>query len=309
MSLHEHDLIYRITEVRGAERYNAQRRAVLTGAFRSTGWTREGNKSIIASMNSLRRLWQKRLADLKAAAWGPLAKESHHCFMRNCPPFGVLTHKITSKPCKRTRVCPFCYARQTVLEMFLFFERELYGGTDPASRVARLEGRQLVEFHVDRACDLRPFPGEARGPKILDYGRRLRVRVLNEHRQDELRLCGAKTGAVLYRLEPFTSKLRLVRSGILLTSQAVPDYFGTKYGPNDKIIKYDRVDKHLLAEVVGRVCRYPRQMLIAPAEDVVALLRGLQNARLLSFYGGTPKPQKPVLEEADDGEEEGTEEV
>jgi hypothetical protein len=139
------DIEYRVIAVRRAYRYRAMRGAVFFPLF-GANWLRRTPEE---SLSKLRRMWYKRIRSLKKAGWARLPDELATQYMRNCPPFGVIT-KSSARCCNVALLCPFCYARRYVLESFLAVERVLYGGTDPAAKPA--PGWNLVEFRRPSRC-------------------------------------------------------------------------------------------------------------------------------------------------------------
>ena len=72
----------------------------------------------------VRNAWIARVHALKDAGWEPLQKEAKLVAHISCPPLGVVT--ATSRPpCNAAGVCPFCYARETVMNPFCRLDEAL----------------------------------------------------------------------------------------------------------------------------------------------------------------------------------------
>lgn len=296
------DYRYDIESIREAYRYRALRMAVFTPLF-GKDWIEAGCSKARAKdcavdhLHKLRTLWRARLGELREAGWPPVQDGKGLQFLRNCPPFGCHTGKA-AYPCRRRQVCPFCYARLYVLAAFRHLEDFAFGGTDPAAEgggwVKAPAGLKLVEFQ--QRATTRRWKG---APKTRDgwtheFIERKAVpfllELMNYRRKREMNMLRGQCGTLLHTIEPRAGYLVARRSGLVLTRSAPPKGFVPE-GATDARYKYRlhrEVTKQTLARAAARVFAYPTRLMTGSAPDVVAVLGGLANARLLSTYGPYP---------------------
>ena len=76
---------------------------------------------------SLQRFWRLRAAKLGHEGWVRAQAGTGLQYLRNCPPFGVSYGSTDrSRKCSCRRVCPNCYARETVEEAYKSVEWAFY---------------------------------------------------------------------------------------------------------------------------------------------------------------------------------------
>lgn len=225
----------------------------------------------VVAATKLRRLWWKRVWELKAADWHRARTDAAAVFVGNCPPFGVLTAD-RAKTCQQTAVCPFCRGRRA---------RDLYEGLARASAAA--PGRYtLVEFALTRT--IKTSPGVPWDEAFLTGAAQTAVRMLRAERRVEVDWYKPAAWAVLYSLDLTGSCLLVKRTGLLLVRPALlPD--GPPPRVNGKTAKVSVVQTFLkgdIARAVGRAVAYPKGMMDAPADQAVAVLNTFYQVRLLT---------------------------
>lgn len=290
---------FRIVSVRGAYRHLACRRAVLHVL------TRFGHENTLPRLqrafDSLRTIWHARLGSLMAANWDAIGRDKLKLtYMRNCPPFGVKTG-TEARRCKRPLVCPFCYARQRVLEPFMKLERVLYGdgaahatpgpGPTPlvrpdlkilAFRVVT-KGTHKVQMPLNTPEGMREHVRRAQ--LIMAYGKR-----------NEKDGFGAEYGAILHKVYPVPkqSRLSVVRCGVLLVSDVSPELI-EEYRANGGTVHVFEPSKKNLSEAVGRAFYFPKTMMHGNAVLYARMVEQMAGAHVSTWYG--PHAPKTTFEE------------
>lgn len=294
----ERDLRYDMHTLYKGSKYLAMLSAVLTPVFGATDWNKDLPSSAFGALSDLRRLWKARLYDFRDAGWLPLmrADEKAAAFqmicMRNCPPFAVKT-SLRSCPCKRSSICPFCYARAYVLAPYVKLEQFLFGSNPSAEDgngwVKAKPGFRLIEFRY--ALRLYMDDRKLLTPDAVAYLTGVARTWMSQTRRREIDLVSPAVGAVLYRVSIRKRYLSLRRSVVMVASasEAAPN-LAVKKNKNvtatQQCAVHEEVTKTVLYQAVARCFAYPASLLQAPASLVAALLHGLKGFHLLSTYGG-----------------------
>lgn len=218
--------------------------------------------------------WSNRLATLKVVGWAPIQTPSLYATMLNCPPFGVRTDRFR-RPCRRHRICPFCYARQVCIEPWFYVRFGCYR-TLLFHEVRR--GERVRVEPLD--CPLLEFSSK------IDYERpkgklKYVLADVNRHRHDEVKSVAARGAFVNQSIEVFPEYIRLHRRGLILSAH------GQELEPteNRRVWFHPRITHKVLVEALGRVCRYPVRMLRGDAAEVAAVLRALEGVKMAVSYG------------------------
>ena len=226
-------------------------------------------------ISQLRHLWHQRIDQLAEDGWDVARNAENYKSMRNCPPFGVQTSD-RARCCNRVNICPFCYARQRVFEPYfnllwayyrtLDYFRVVDGEQQPCLPVL---DAKLVEFrsHTDL-----PRPG-TRLANILE------VMQAGGGEPREVRNYGAMT---LVSIDPRPGYIRVSRRGYLICHRdhLLPHVEGRR------IRQHQQITRKLLAEVVGRTCRYPATLLTGDVHPAHVVIAASGHAKLLRHYGG-----------------------
>ena len=292
------DLKFKCTQLRNGSRFKAMRAAVLTPILNNVEWLKSLPESAYAGLSTVRQAWKRRLYDLQEANWFPVAKPDpdvskyQMSYLRNCPPFGVLT-QLHARPCKRRAICPFCYARSYVGEPYVLLEKFLFGekhvGPD-GKWVKAKKGCNLLEFRY--TVRTRTPDDKLLTPQAVEDMIAVGKQWMSKHRRDEIDLLKPDCAAVLYRLEIEAGRfIDIQRSVLLVTRKAInpkalrpPKSDSTKSFYTCDI--HEEPDKTTLWKAASRCFRYPVSLLRAPPRLVVSLLHGLKHFHLLSTYGG-----------------------
>lgn len=228
--------------------------------------------------DTVRWKWIYRLESLNKAGWDVIRHKKNHAYAVNCPPFGVSTDDTAAK-CRRPAVCPFCYARERVLNVYRRFSALLFGDDPPVDK----KGVKLVWFRRYTHDAFSKLVPEPFGPATAsDYMARF-VAFARKHRRDVLKLTKAKRASVLFTPFPGKSGGLSVRwSGVLLLEKGVSldklVAFPFKVGVLDP-------SKKNLGTCLNKAMRYLRAMMYDDPEKMALILNGVKNVRLLSHYG------------------------
>jgi len=129
---------FAVFKVCNAYRHQASRVSVFVPVFGRD--TQRQLEDIPAAFGTLRTQWRARCDALYSTRTCPgLTCGTQVLFLKNCPPFGVYTTDQT-RTCGRALFCPFCFARQRVLDPFRRMETVLYGTSGPY-----MQGQQMWE--------------------------------------------------------------------------------------------------------------------------------------------------------------------
>ncbi len=290
------EIDYEVKDICGAYRYRAMHYAVFTPIC-GRKWLKHGRHGVCMCVKQLRKAWNVRLKELQAAEWMPLDTRRAHTYMRNCPPFGVRTDRMDTRPCKRASLCPNCYARYMVFDSFTYLEQVLYGTTDPFTP----DGHQRRSLYphmnvIDFKIPITPDP-ELRLPPWTPYAithehcARLKhhMRANNgEKRQTEVAALRVLAAAVLYKVYPESNQgvLKTTRCGVIITPDDrfptdLADYFAAEGGTWN----VRSTTKGDLCQAVVSAMSYPAKLLTAPAWEVAAMLDGLRRVHMIAQYG------------------------
>jgi hypothetical protein len=252
--------MYRVSGIIGTRSARAQRAAVLT-PLEGLAWT---DRAIEAKTYRLRSRWLGRIRELERAApagWG----QPDWTYMRNCPPFGVMTtQEGLAKPCGKRRVCPFCYAREYVGVMY-----------------ERLSGFQDSGFDLVETSQV-IHPSEPRNPPHQIKKAVTPLSYLgHQHPFD-------REGAMalvqpLWAGKPRSRPWKVQCRALLLVQAGQP----VEVGPRVKVNRLEAGSLKLvdIQRAVARFARYPEWLLDGPPEAVKQYLEDYRSARSFERYG------------------------
>lgn len=286
------------TAVFDAYRHRVCRAAVLTPVL-GAAWHAGG---LEAAMEALRRRWHKLVDALCAAGLDRLRSPGAALRMKNCPPTGVQTGQFATR-CKWAAVCPYCYAREYVLEAFCRAERALWGG--PRGR--RLApgvgpGDHVLLFSLTRWLSPRGrrfTPAEK--ADVVAFARE----IVAGDRAREVDWVRPRGAFVLHTLDVRPGGWPLRRSGVMLCAGEPPDWpeswrrerkedRGSWRGgaPWSESRPAGRVDREWLFRGMAANFGYPAGLLDAEPEDLAVRHGGLRRVRMAAGYGVMHKPAR-----------------
>lgn len=229
----------------------------------------------------LQRKWRIRLTMLRQAGWnfmnGGSNPDKHFTFVRNCPPIGIVTtNPTTYARCKRSKVCPNCYARQVVVPACAAFEVLI-----PALTPEQRAKMSLVAFQrtIRREVSRWPIEKAISGLKMKNQ----QVVETNTVRPQPL-------GAVVFTnlaLNDDGDHWVFRRSGVVVVDSpnATIEFPGSDVSHSVRHVKNLNLKNACAA--VGWAAKYPKTWLHAPIEPSVAMLNALEKSRFnqIRFHG------------------------
>lgn len=280
-----------------AYRHRAARVCILRPFF-----TFDERKNAALALWLLRKRWYARLVDLREAGWTVLADPKKLTYASNCPPVGVKT-SFTTRCCNKSRVCPFCWARQHVLLPFRKFETVLYGASGPYQQNGKLlpvirPDLKIVSFSIVTS-------GSAKAEaEFSPEGLPLHWHYLNSrlcyHRRREVDLFNAEYAYVLHKIYPVASRkhIGVVRSGVMLC----PDVDAAevqRYIECGHRVEVAPANKKALFHAMLRSFTYPKPLMCEAPELMAVFLNACKSGRMATWYGG-PVRSKTGFEESTD---------
>ena len=208
--------------------YRIARRAVLSSVLHLRGVS---EVQMPRTYKRVQHLWRRRLGVLHEAGWKPVENLKDFQYMRNCPPFGLECHESHSElhVCRRTKICPWCFAR--------------YHVANPLTRLAAYlpiaddRGLVLVSFH-------RCFRQEPRRGVVEDALRRLAF-----DRSFEVDLYRPEAAVVLHTFLLTKEQFGFYRRGIFFAN---PDR--VRDAEEEGLVRTYRVLPARLPESIGLIC-------------------------------------------------------
>lgn len=273
------DRLYKPTKILRAYRFRAARAAVLGVLVpRERLWF----DNVPKAMDKLRAQWRIVISRLHHAGWSPVRDLRSLQIFRNCPPFGVHT-AVKSWSCRRALICPFCYARQHVIEPF---DRLTYALTQAEETWA--PSCHLVEFSTTNWAKFQ------NNRSFVDCFRwAMEIAESPARRIEAFTLHDTYGGFVLQRFDFNDDTLYLRRSGVFLIP---PDCALLRDARGRRVRVHENVNKKLLAAVLGRVCRYPPGLWRSDdPKKTCFVLNSLRTKRLLSYFGVLRHVSKSAL--------------
>jgi hypothetical protein len=284
------DFRRKVISVYNGWRHKAARMAVLTPLL-GLQWQKEG---IPDAMEHVRRRWWARLMAYKGLRWQRIDERKKYLNLRNCHPFGMKVDGYTNYCNCGGMLCPFCFAREYVYKTYSFLEEVLYGDKELVDDYGKFKraphGLKLIEFKLRKDIYLdksRAWCPQNIADELFDFQRRMR-----DNRRREIDMFACAAGVVIYTME-VSKKRKLVahRNGLILTREDPPKEFPTS-GSETSAFTFTVhpqepriVTRELIAHAISRVCKYPNGIFNADAEEVLAVVDGLQGFRQFSTYG------------------------
>jgi hypothetical protein len=225
----------------------------------------------------IRELWHARLTGLRKAGWGPLQSDAAWIFMRNCPPFGVLTGKFMHL-CHRTKLCPFCWGRHALL-VFVRACRVLYPKGEHKRGHEPYLGMRAIEF-----CREYNFPrGTAEADPKAVAALIIAERNAEVNQIHEPNAVAPLGSFVQHSVAIYDDHVRMCRRGLIITHSKIK----LRGGKGLRVEPHEAPSRKVLAEAVGTVCTYPKQQLYCPGEALRVFLDVAREAglRMSSFQG------------------------
>jgi len=213
--------------------------------------------------------WRARLLVLQQAEWELIREPEKLRNLGNCPPVGIVESRGGTFSCRQYRICPFCWCRKYVLELF--------------ARIYAIRARcdkkrlpfDLIEMRTERLYPMQDYFLEA----PFDWIKHCKASYYREQLPD------AFGGFVLCTVEPpdYSKKerhYRLYQRMLALVPKRVPTP-SVELSPMDssepqqesrQVQRASNPSVIAIAAAVGRVCIYPSQLMRGSATDTVKIL-------------------------------------
>jgi len=279
-----------VTKIRGANRHRAARGAVFSSLISKA----QSACSVDAKLELIRTLWFHKLLRLHKAGWANLKSLKNLVYMRNCPPFGVITPD-KAHCCRKAFICPFCYARERVTESFIRAETVLYG-VSGKFREAGPGSKALPVIRQD--LQIVAYRLQASGTKVI--GIPLLPQYVKAHfdcfklfvirtRRYEFDTFKAEYGTTQFTLYPLKKGFSVWRCGVMLVPGGLSKAAVETYERFGGVVRSYEPSKGNLTKAFSWAYQYPGRLLKDVNETLlVPLLVLLQGTRLISWFGGKP---------------------
>lgn len=267
---------FEITGVRGRWRDRAARYAL--SSLTANKWISTDTDMIAMTQLEIIRAWRTRVRGLAAQGWELAQGAKPYFFLVNCPPVGVYTNITRRKTCQVAYICPFCWCRRYVHSAFDKLEAFYYDTVQEGPRP-----EHLVEYTRRLSWDARKFRFELL--LCLLHDQRLRRA---SHR--ELRPNGAFRLTVLSPPDFRQPRPCWISEQRMLAVMPVEGYNLPVEDVETEVVRHLAVNREILVQAVGRVCKYPRQLMYGPTNETVDLLNflachGGRGHRMSATYG------------------------
>ncbi len=249
-------------------------------------WTREPSHdaSVIKAIRKIRLRRAIKLEEFRSLGWKPLQSASGFSFALGCPPFGVISNKV-AKPCHRPLVCPFCFARQYVLDRLFELEEVRVAAKQKKEALFAVGFRRVISEGVYHPTDK---IGE-RAREMFRYACRVRSflpELLNGQ-------CGSTLIQLLATNKSGKVQLQASLSGIYLATRQIPEADVSKlqfkwaaYSHSKPLLVINTLTtQQKLASLARQVMRYRPDLLRLDPRQSVDILSALEGSRLSSSFG------------------------
>jgi hypothetical protein len=286
------DQQWKIESLSGAYRYQACRWAVVNAFFPHE---KHPDRKADELLETITRRWRALLTRLRCdsfdneCGWKKADSPLDFQYLRNCPPagFGVTS---SSRSCKCSLICPWCWTRQYVLEPYRKLEKVLFGPNGHALKlpckllVFRRKPYQDADLATDPNNNLLIFKAIKKFVALVRDA---------DHRHKEVYSTQIRKfgGYVLHKLSCLKGRPVLTRSGVFLIKagslprfDASMGYFVRQYSPTRKT----------LAMAVALAGRFPSSWFMADSYKLVTYLREFRRVRMLATFGIMRKPIEGV---------------
>jgi len=252
----------------------------------------QGTRNIKGFMEHLISWRRHRINELRQAGWTRFEKSVAWIFAMNCPPVGVRTNRTGMRPCHEHAICPFCWARYHVAELYFRVIYALYGTT----REAHLHSSQGMEFYQPASLDVLTVRTTWWYP-MNKFDLSFLFMDMEKTRKLFLQksIPAARGAYVQYSIEP-----AVVQDNTLNVWQYTQRVFALipPFAESPAADVFDdqvackRIVKRTagglredIARAAGFTCIYPRELMTGPPSLVAALLTQRRGTRMSSYYG------------------------
>ncbi len=213
--------------------------------------------------------WRARLLVLQQAEWASVREPTQLSTLGNCPPVGIAETKGGTFSCRKYRICPFCWCRKYVLELFA----RIY--TISSRFEASRQPFDLIEMRTERKYPVKNYLLDA----PLDWIKHCKSGYYRTFLPD------AYGGFVLCTIEPPNystgdRSYRLYQRMLALVPKRTPtppvelSQMDSEEPQQEcrKVRRASNPDSTTIAAAVGRACIYPKQLMQGNSKETVEIL-------------------------------------
>jgi len=257
------------------------------GSWRNSSVARR----LVAGILTVANRWQARVCRLREVGW-KLARDSKtYQFLLACPPVTVATTKLARWGCRRYHICPFCWSRQYVRDLYLAIEYACYGVLSPGVALTGSVAERRYAYDLAVTEERYTYPEATTIAEIFEGMRREQETM--RRARDSL-VHRAPGGFILQTLSPTVDEkgnhrwLRSVRTLLLLLphddlglsqegslAERPPRRRALDNGAqflSDNVRHYYSVSRDNIAAAVGVTCLYPQGLMYGDAQMVCQYL-------------------------------------
>lgn len=204
--------------------------------------------------------WRLRLLHLSRVGLEGFEKGINLQCLRNCPPVACTT-EFKSRLCTKSRVCPFCWAREIVVHAAKSVFNSWYYDKEPLSRDSLdiYRTRHFAEFEsIDEA---------------LDYAKATRMRGINKRRTEG--------GFVVVKIAPVDSGIRVATLALFAVKKGtVP-----KSDETLTVTFLGQLNRKDMARHIGEVASISQYLAEAEPKRVKEVVEAISGFRRFSRFG------------------------
>lgn len=303
---------YRVSRVLRAWRSRVLQIAVIEPALGRT--LTEKDKSIaaldkqyLAALNELQERWRVFAQALFDAGYyrmhcSPIVGEKMLTSAKLCPPFGVKTSTFFNV-CSLASVCPFCYGRRHIRDIFKHFEHWLYGAPlktkgakglpldeDPYHPRLRIDPDYVVlSCLATRHQKTELAIGKIELARIEKYASSELRAAIFQDKNVEITRTRAPVSASLVRVVPEKRAIRVEMGSVMVVPCAMAEFASRGASPFVKFV-CRAVTKENLAYACAEAFAYPADLMTCNTPALAAILKGLSGAHMRGTYARRVRP-------------------
>jgi hypothetical protein len=214
------------------------------------------------------------LTRLSEAGWPPAVNPQTLGSMQACPPFGIAFKGKPRRCCHQVRICPYCWARRIVGDLYSRVSRHLW-------RVRK--GRFCIRRHVKHRIRLWTFEHQIliAAENDAELADRIRTALRERPRFGAVEMTGAY---LLQHLVPVPEGVLLVCRGLVLVRRkakptGAPELAGLTWR------RWPALDPQTVVKALTVVTQYPADLLRSSPTGLIPILDIVRRLRLHESYG------------------------
>jgi hypothetical protein len=266
------------------------------------------DKQFIAALNEVQERWRVFAQNLFDVIYyrmhcSPTVADKMLIAAKMCPPFGVKTTE-TFNVCSMAAVCPFCYGRRYIRDLYKHFEHWVYGSPlrlkgissqsatedDPLHPYLRIDPRYaILSVLATRRYETAEPIGFIQTQRLENYARTKLRHLLFQDRLVEINRTQAPVSASLARIVPETGAVRAELGSVMIVERRIAEY---ELGASPSFVKMISrpVTKENLAYAFAEAFSYPADLMTCNTAALAALLKGLSGLHMKGSYARRVQP-------------------